>query len=275
METKRATASFLEYCGYRGLRPKTLEFYAWGLDYLERAYEVLPKHRREIVSILGANPLLGQESRRCLHRIFRRFFGWVAEEFHQVNPTLHLEPLPKFKSVSRVLSPEEIEVVWEACESGRERGMVAVVLDTGIRLGEVASLTRRDIGTETLRVTGKVGSRLVPLSRSVRDMLLSLAGDSRHVWKGRKGNLGRIGIQKAYRRLFRRAGLTGPKLGPHLLRHTFGTHYCRAGGNVRILQEIMGHQSLNTTMIYVHLAGRAVIEDHAVYSPIKTLALVK
>lgn len=197
METKTATESFLEYCGYRGLRPKTLEFYAWGLEYLERAYEVLPKHRREVLSILGANPLLGQESRRCLLRIYRRFFGWVAEEFHQVNPTLHLEPLPKSKSVPRVLSSEEIEAVWAACESDRERGMVAVVLDTGIRLGEVASLTRVDIGTETLRVIGKVGSRIVPISRSVRDMLLLLAGDGQPVWKGRRGSLGRIGIQKA------------------------------------------------------------------------------
>ena len=75
--------------------------------------------------------------------------------------------------------------------------MVAVVLDTGIRLGEVASLTRVDIGTETLRVIGKVGSRIVPISRSVRDMLLLLAGDGQPVWKGRRGSLGRIGIQKA------------------------------------------------------------------------------
>ena len=80
------------------------------------------------------------------------------------------------------------------------------------------------------------------------------------------------GIQGTYKRILKGAGLTGQKLGPHLLRHTFATEYCRAGGNLRVLQEIMGHESIDTTMIYVHLAGRQVAEDHAVHSPVRSLA---
>ncbi len=273
METKTATASFLGYCVYRGLRPKTLEFYSWGLNYLEQAYDELPEHRREIVAIIGSRHL-AQESRRCLQRIFRRFFRWAEQEFEQVNPMLDLEPLPKAKSVPRVLSADEVLAVWSACDSDHERAMVAVVLDTGIRLGEVANLMKGDLGTETLRVNGKVGDRLVPISKSVRDMLLGLAANGQDIWVGRQGRLTRSGIQRVYQGILRRAGLTGRKLGPHLLRHTFGTQYCRAGGNVRILQEIMGHESLETTMIYVHLASRAVIEDHFSHSPVKTLELV-
>ena len=79
------------------------------------------------------------------------------------------------------------------------------------------------------------------------------------------------GIQRSYQRILKRAGLTGAKLGPHLLRHTFATEYCRRGGNLRVLQDIMGHEDIETTMVYVHLAGRQVAEDHARHSPFKHL----
>jgi len=69
--------------------------------------------------------------------------------------------------------------------------------------------------------------------------------------------------------LFARAGITGRKSkGPHILRHTFGTFYVRAGGSVSVLQLILGHEDLATTMIYVHLAGNDVKADHARHLPI-------
>ncbi len=91
-------------------------------------------------------------------------------------------------------------------------------------------------------------------------------------WLGPAGaRLTRSGVQQAFRRVLKRAGLTGPKLGPHCLRHTFGTEYVRSGGNPRMLQDILGHKNLETTMVYVQLAGEAVAQDHALHSPFKLL----
>lgn len=59
--------------------------------------------------------------------------------------------------------------------------------------------------------------------------------------------------------------------GPRILKHSFATEYCRAGGNVRVLQAIMGHERLETTMIYVHLADLAIAQDHARCCPFTRL----
>ena len=270
METLVATASFLGYCQYRGLRPKTLEFYRWGLRYLEADCRELPVHRRQIIPVLGQEGL-GLESKRCLERVFRRFFGWVTAEYGTVNPMLSLDRIPKRKTLPRVLSQDEIDHVWGSCEGDRDRAMVAVVLDTGIRLGEIAGMKKADLGYDHLRVADKIGERQVPMTPFVRDMLQVL-GSNTYVWIGRRGQrMSYRGIQRSYQRILKGAGLTGAKLGPHLLRHTFATEYCRRGGNLRVLQDIMGHEDIETTMVYVHLAGRQVAEDHARHSPFKHL----
>ena len=95
-----------------------------------------------------------------------------------------------------------------------------------------------------------------------------------HDWTGLKGSLTFHGVKLAYRRLFDRAGIRVPKKGAHTLRHTFATMWLRYGGGLRQLQAIMGHKHVETTMIYVHLAGRDVLVEHTRYSPVRTLGLV-
>ena len=105
------------------------------------------------------------------------------------------------------------------------------------------------------------------------EKLLDGLGDGEHLWTGRWGPIRLYGVISAYRRIFARSLLTGRKLGPHTLRHTFGTEYMRSGGNVRILQNIMGQSKLETTMIYVHLSGTDVKRDHDEHTPLASLQL--
>ena len=189
------------------------------------------------------------------------------------NPTVDLKRVRRRKTLPRVLSHGEVAAIWEACLNDRDRTMVGLVLDTGVRLGEIAGMTKSELGTFGLRVEGKTGAREVPISPQLREMLLRLGGTS-HFWLASDGRrLTYWGVKSAFRRVFRRAGLEGRKLGPHTLRHTLATEYCRGGGNVRALQSIMGHERLGTTMIYVNPAGLAVAQDHAQYSPFKTLVV--
>ena len=272
METRVAAASFLEYCRLRSLQPKTIDFYRWGLKHLARHCHELPDHHRELMRPL-ANPSLCQESRHDLERVLRRFFRWAHREYRVAKPMVGVEPIPRKRTISRVLSKPEIEAVWRACDTDRDRAMIALALNTGLRLSEITSMEKRNLLDGVLRVSGKIGQRQVPVTPEVSDMLKQI-GNEAAIWVGRGRRLTTSGVHGAYERIFRRAGLTGPKLsGPHCLPHTFGTEYVARGGNVRVLQAIMGHQRIETTMVYVTLAGQVVARDHAEFSPFRQLLL--
>ena len=255
-------------------QPRTLEFYRWGLDHLEARCPVLPEDHHPLLAVL-ANDRLGPESRYDLERALRRFFRWAAKEYGVPNPMLEVERTRLKKKLPRTLSRTQIRAVCAACQDDRERALMGLLLDTGLWVAAIASLTRQDVGDTSMRVSGKVGDRWVPVSPWVRKAILAnVEGDLCWVsqcWPGRP--LGRSGIQPAVRKILRCASLRGTKLGPYTLRHTFATEYCSLGGNVRALQAIMGHERLDTTMRYVHLAGQAVAEDHAKASPFTNLVL--
>ena len=113
-----------------------------------------------------------------------------------------------------------------------------LILDTGIRLTEVASVTKDNLGVDTLRVTGKRRQREVPISQELR-ILLNELGDDAHPWTSARSNrpLTRAGVQWAYRRIFGRVGIPG---GAHRLRHTFATQYLRNNGSIVHLQRTSG-----------------------------------
>ena len=191
----------------------------------------------------------------------------------QLSHTL-LDPLPYQKQLRRVLTHLEVMQLIDAAHNRRDRALVLVLMDCGLRLGEVAALKRNDLRDGWLVVNGKTGARQVPISPDVAAELDTIANGP-YFWHRDGAALGFDGVKTVYRRLFQRAGIVGPKLGAHTLRHTFATMYLRAGGGVRQLQSILGHSKLETTMIYLHLAGTDVHEDHERYSPIRTLGLAQ
>ena len=167
-----------------------------------------------------------------------------------------------------MLRQDEIDALWRVCSSQRDRAMVALLLDTGIRLGELAGLRWQDIDEDALRVDGKTGPRILPLSPQVRAMLNGL-GDSVHIWISQHGRpMPQASIQGVIRARFGRSGLKGPKLGPHILRHTFPTHYVKNGGNLVCLQQKIGHASITTTERYLHLSSMMTKMDHQAHSPV-------
>ena len=88
-----------------------------------------------------------------------------------------------------------------------------------------------DVGPDCLRVDGKTGPRIIPETPEVREMLNNL-GDTAHIWVSGKGPVSRSSVQMAIRRIFQRAGLRGPQMGPHILWHTFATIYISSGGSL-------------------------------------------
>ena len=265
MTTREMANEFLAYCRRRQLSPKTVEFYQWSLDKLALHCPEWPTDAEQVAASWDS-PTLGRVSRADVERGIRVFLSWADENHGCPDPLRKSKRMPKVKTLPRVLEEEEATAVWDACANPQERAMIALLLDTGIRLGELAGLRWADVGRRSLSVTGKTGARLVPVSPAVREVLTGL-GDKTHLWVSSRGPMSIYAVQMVVNRVFQRSGLRGRKLGAHLLRHTFATHYVGNGGNVVNLQRILGHTSLETTMIYVHLSFMVTRADHAVYSP--------
>lgn len=146
MKTAKARLAFLKHCDeHLGLAKSTLASYHWALLRMESVCKNLPRDPRVIQPIVG-DRRLADESRKDLRRVYGRFFRWAATEYRWRNPMNGLEPTQFKKKLPRGFTPEEIDAIWKACASDRDRGFLSVILDTGIRLGELASLTKGSIG---------------------------------------------------------------------------------------------------------------------------------
>ena len=158
------------------------------------------------------------------------------------------------------------------CE--RDYAAIVLLLDTGMRVGELASITRGSITPRGIVVSGKTGDRMIPVTPDVLD-LVSAQGEDELVWCSMNGGsqLTTSGLQQIVRRNMRLAGFRPPKLGPHTLRHTFALQYLLNGGDFSTLQTILGHRKVQSTMIYASMnmtlrrpAASQVLADGAVFN---------
>ena len=94
-------------------------------------------------------------------------------------------------------------------------------------------------------------------------------GSDEYLFHGQRGPLTRRGIYRIVRRYMSKAGIGGPKLGGHRLRHAFGKNYIVNGGDLRSLQEIMGHASITTTQKYATLNLTDTVEKHHRFTPLR------
>ena len=142
-------------------------------------------------------------------------------------------------------------------------------------LAEALGVTRADLESSALRVTGKGGkTRLVPLIAPVRqaiDSYLGLTpfhpGPNEPIFRGEKGGpLSPRLIQLRMQQLRGALGLP-PSATPHALRHSFATHLLGRGGDLRAIQELLGHASLSTTQIYTAVDTERLLESYRAAHP--------
>ena len=221
MDTKEAARLFMESRRQRLLSQQTLNTYQWALDKLTDEFPgKLPTERSEIQVIFDNNSYLSSASQRTIWDRLRIFYAWmIVQGLCDSNPMLDMPAPLKQRSVPRVLTDQEVQLLVGITTNERNRAMLITLLDTGMRIGELASLTRDRVQRGWLTVDGKVGKRRVPITPGVYD-LLSKQGDERFVWIGQRGPLSIWGCQDAVRHSMLQAGFRPPKIGPHTLRHT-------------------------------------------------------
>lgn len=229
---------------------------------------------------LDGKGLTGATRRKYVYAI-KLFFGFLDDHKHvPYNVARQLVPPVLESKEPRVLSTAEYTRLRNAVRGqARDAAIVEVLLQTGIRLGELARLRLDDLYIpETIGTAAdKAGSLTVRQGKGRKDRTITLnhracealaaylkvrPADTpyREVFlsKHRKPLKPRA-YQALLDRAFDKAGIE--RAHPHTLRHTFGTHMVRAGANLRSVQEMMGHSDLKTTSRYVSLARQQMDKD--------------
>lgn len=212
----------------------------------------------------------------------RSFFKYLTIKTHQLetNPMEKVEtPTPK-KTLPRHLTLEQsTDLLASIRESRRDYAIITLFLNCGLRLAELVSLNLKDVDREYAIITGKGNKQrtihLNPACRSAIDDYVNferpkealIDPEALFISRNRR-RISRRTVQNIVEKYLHLAGLDGQHLSTHKLRHTAATLMHRYGNvDIRVLQDVLGHENLGTTQIYVHVDDTQ-IKDASMKNPL-------
>ena len=233
----------------------------------------------------GKNGLSTKSIARNLSAL-RTFFHYTERNWGIKNNAIGLIQGPKAeKSLPKPISIEDSQILLEAVNtagpnncsgtklwvSARDTALFLLLYGAGLRISEALSLTTADLPLgDSIRITGKGGkTRLVPLLPVIPEAVDKYIDLCPHVLAGtflfrgvRGGTLGPRCIQKTIVSMRSFLGLPETTT-PHALRHSFATHLLAGGGDLRTIQELLGHASLKSTQVYTDVDASSLMKIHA------------
>ena len=292
-EDAKLTRAFMRYLRLqRSLSPNTLDAYRRDVakltDYLgsvgKRAVEAELGDLQDFAAQLHAIGIGARSQCRILSgvRAFYRFL--TLDGYVEQDPTELLESPVTGEHLPEFLTPEEVDCLEDSIdlskdEGHRNRAIIEVLFSCGLRVSELVSLKWSQVYADEryLRVVGKGSKeRLVPISERAlheignymawRNSLKIKAGEEDYVFLNRRGaHLTRTMILIMLKRQAEEAGIR-KTISPHTLRHSFATALLEGGADLRVIQALLGHESIGTTEIYTHISmqtlRREVLEHH-------------
>lgn len=295
----RAEREYLDYLSYqRRFSPLTVNSYQRDLDAffsfvnsLSITFENVDHGvlRAYLVEEIGR----GVSKRSCQRRLaaIRGFYRFCVEKgYSSNNPTLGFHNPKSVKKTLDVLSSEQIDILFAANDRRedelalRDSALLELMFSSGMRASEVTKLQKSDIdyGTRMIRVLGKGRKmRMVPFSRSASAKMKRYYDELRPKLAKRyhKGPvllaffLSKNGNPLSVRDLEFILDNIEKKMGvffgthPHTLRHTFATSLLEGGADLRLIQELLGHESLDTTQVYTHVSKKQMKKEYDDFFP--------
>ncbi len=263
----------------RGMSGNTCEAYVSDvchlLEYLEKEginpSEVSENDLHNFICTLRDLGIGARSQARILSGIRSYYKFLKLSGIIENNPTDLLESPRLGRHLPEVLSTEEIDMMIEQIPSDKEESLrnhaiIETLYGSGLRVSELtdARLSRLSFDDGCMIVEGKGSKqRIVPVSPVAMDLIkeylpqrsrLNIKSDSQDIifLNRRGGKMSRIMVFYIIRDLAAAAGIL-KTVSPHTLRHSFATHLLEGGASLRVIQELLGHESLETTEIYVHL----------------------
>ena len=285
-----AISSYLSFCRSKNLADSTINrYYRYRLRAFAEycAAQGVSPAPRDITASLIREFLIHEgkdKSPGTANHSFttlRAFFNFLVEDgFLATTPMTGVRRMKVRRKVIQTFSLEQIETMLATCGRDflgiRDRAIVIMLLDTGLRVAELCGLTLDDISwsEQTVFVLGKGNvERIVPFSSTTRQAItkyLTRRGEleCKNLFVTYYGDpMTRHRVYKVIDTMGERAGITGVRCSPHTLRHTSAVHMARAGMDLFSLQKLLGHRDLATTRKYCELSDADVAKQHRLFSP--------
>lgn len=275
---KKHVENFFVYLkNERGLSARTLTAYQRDLDLLlgylkaeeiDQPTEVTQHHIRAFIAQRHRQGLGGKSLQRLLSAV-RSLFRWMLREGHaEHNPATPVKAPKSPRHLPATLDADSIGQLLEIpCDTPlaiRDKAIMELFYSSGLRLSELAGLRweQLDLASGMVTVTGKGNrTRMVPVGRMASEALLEwrkarvnfASFEEPHVFVSQRGNpIAVRTIQTRIRHWAKHQGIP-QNIYPHLLRHSFASHMLESSGDLRAVQELLGHADISTTQIYTHL----------------------
>lgn len=279
----------------RGLSPNTRTGYLtdvrrlddWLADTGVDIADATPRLLHDFVADLHDVGVAPASQARIVSGI-RSFFRYlIIEGIIGTDPSEELSHPRMGKHLPEVLTIDEVQAMFDAIDLSiplgpRNRAMLEVLYGSGLRVSELCNLMHQGVNLDEgyLIVDGKGSKeRMVPLSEEAADRIRIYLDDHRRrgfpvkpgeedfVFLNRRGaHLTRVMVFYIVRDLASLAGIR-KTISPHTLRHSFATHLLEGGANLRAIQQMLGHASIATTEIYLHLDNTRLREEILLHHP--------
>ena len=256
----------------RMVSPNTLDGYRRDLTALAswadaNGHDLLRLGAEDIRAFVAAEHRRGLSPKSLQRRLsaVRSFYRWLLKNGRiAASPAAAIRAPKAPRKLPQVLDPDEAKVLVEVPTDVplglRDRALLELFYSSGLRLSELCALRWRDLDLDDGLVTvlGKGNKqRSVPVGSHARNALTAWradtgAGNDAPVFPGRHGPITPRAVQLRLRQLAQRQGLF-KRVHPHLLRHSFASHVLESSGDLRGVQEMLGHADIATTQIYTHL----------------------
>ena len=272
-------ALFLTAKEVEGCSPKTISYYEATLQHMNTALakpytQVESDDLRRYLNDYEANRGSSKVTIDNIRRIMSSFFSWLEDEDYIVkSPVRRIRRVKTALVAKEVLSDEDLEVLRDACESKRDLAIVDLLASTGMRIGELVRLDRKDVDLHEREclVMGKGNKqRLVYFDARAKlhltEYLASRADKSPALFVALDSSARRItvgSIELRLRGLGRSAGIN--RVHPHKFRRTLATHAIDKGMPIEQVQKLLGHAKIDTTMHYAMVNQNNVKASHRKY----------
>lgn len=284
----------------KGLSERTLKYYKDTIDFFLRRvqknitevtsddirlYIAIRKKRDHVTDTTAGNEL----------RNLRSFYNWLyMEELIKTNPIAKVEPMKKAKTKKEAFTEIEVELIRQQCSTERERAIVELLLSTGCRVSELVHIKRGEVKDGAVLVHGKGNKdRTVYLNARAQIALqkymeeredkeewifpgsVNLASEKGCTMRKYKEQwykhaeavidkpIDIATIEQLIRNLGKRAGV--PNVHPHRFRRTCATFALRRGMPIEQVSKMLGHESIETTQIYLDLSEKDLEQAHRKY----------